>query len=76
VIRVLPLLQILIVLHAVDGRPIYLNPKTVVRLTQSVDGKNVLVVDSAKCLVSFVDGKFVSVRETCDEVRTRLQERQ
>jgi hypothetical protein len=63
---------VLIVLHAGSGTPMDVNTATITNLrnpdpTISVFSKGV------KCQVNMVDGKFVTVQETCAEVR-RLME--
>jgi hypothetical protein len=55
----------LFLVHSVDGREVYVNPESVITLT--VPGK--LVTEKATCLMLLNDAKFLTVKETCDEVR-------
>jgi hypothetical protein len=65
----------LALLHAPGGGAIYVNPDSVVTLHGKKGEKNQHVTDAAKCVVVTVDGKFISVIETCDEVRKLLDGR-
>jgi uncharacterized protein YlzI (FlbEa/FlbD family) len=55
----------LFLVHSVDGREVYVNADNVITL--STPGK--LVTEKATCLMLLNDGKFITVKETCDEVR-------
>lgn len=59
-------LQLLFMVHTVDERTVYVNPEQVVSLTIPA-GR--LVSDRIGCIVAFADGKFLSVKEMCHEVR-------
>jgi hypothetical protein len=59
----------LFLVHTVDGRNVYVNPNSVITLT--VPGK--LVTEKATCLMLLDDGKFLTVKETCDEVRKLME---
>jgi hypothetical protein len=63
----------LIVLHAVDGREVSINPVMVTSLHAATDQNNKLLTNSVRCRVGLADGKFVSVAESCDAVRKLLQ---
>ena len=61
----------LMVLHTLDNRPLYVNPKEVISLAPSKD--NTLLVKGVQCIVSLTDAKFVSVKETCDDIREMIK---
>ena len=65
---------VLIMLHAPHGHVIYLNPDSVTTLRAAAGEKNKLLIDDVKCLLNTLDGKFISVIETCETV-LRLIER-
>jgi uncharacterized protein YlzI (FlbEa/FlbD family) len=56
----------LILLHGLHGQLLYVNPKEVVAIRTSSHKE--LLIEGVKCAISTADGKFISVRETCDEV--------
>lgn len=64
-----------VVLHAVDGREVYINPQAVTNLQDARDdddpGKR--TARGVECIISFSDGKFVSVAEFCETVREQLE---
>jgi hypothetical protein len=65
----------LVLLHGPAGHQIYVNPESVTTMTEALPGsKNKHIVDTAKCLLNTTDGKFISVVETCDEVRALFQQ--
>jgi hypothetical protein len=67
----------LIMLHAPTGSVVYVNPDTVTTMRAATPGeKNKHYTDEAKCLLNTSDGKFISVIETCDQVRALFRERQ
>jgi len=59
------------VLHTLDNRPLYVNSKEIISLAPSKD--NTLLTKGVGCIVSLTDAKFVSVKETCDEVREMIK---
>ena len=61
----------LIAVHTLDRRVVYVNPEAIVQLAEpKPEGtKGKLFVDAVRCIIGLPDGKYVSVRETCDEVR-------
>jgi uncharacterized protein YlzI (FlbEa/FlbD family) len=65
------LLLALIVLTATDGRPIKINPKDIVSLRAPPVGGDHLNKD-VHCLVFMSDGKYIGVKETCDQVNAKL----
>jgi hypothetical protein len=65
---------LLVILHAVDGREVAIAPAQVTSLHAAKEGQpNVLMTDAVHCVVNLTDGKFVSVIETCAEVRDLLE---
>jgi hypothetical protein len=68
----------LIVLHTVDGREIDINPSLVtsMREAQADDADNKAFTGGVRCMVSLADGKFVTVVETCEAVRHKIEEQQ
>jgi hypothetical protein len=65
----------LVLLHAPTGSAIYVNPDTVTTMRSPTAEKNKHFTDEAKCLLNTSDGKFISVIETCDEVRELFKKR-
>jgi hypothetical protein len=63
----------LLLLHTPDGREIYIRADSVTTMRAAVH-ENKLVTDSARCVLHTTDGKFNSVRETCQMVRTLFQD--
>jgi uncharacterized protein YlzI (FlbEa/FlbD family) len=61
----------LIVLHGLDGHEIDINPNEITVMRGKEQGKH--LTPTAECAISMVDGKFVAVRETCDEVRQKIE---
>jgi uncharacterized protein YlzI (FlbEa/FlbD family) len=70
------LLATLIVLHTLDGREIDINPKqiTSMREAREDDEGGKAFTPGVRCMVNTTDGKFVTVTETCEEVRRKLEE--
>jgi hypothetical protein len=65
----------LIVLHAVDGRPVTINPSHVTSLQQAKPGEaNRSFVEGVHCMVNLTDGKFISTRETCETIRRLMDD--
>lgn len=68
---------ILIVLHAPSGVEVFVNPESITSMRPSRDG----VVDDKKyfaagvhCMINTSDGKFITVVETCADVRKVVEE--
>jgi hypothetical protein len=67
----------LILLHGPEETQILINPLQITRLQRARPPghhKKLLTVE-ATCIVHFADGKYLSVREPCDEVRKMIEER-
>ena len=64
----------MVVLHQIDGRTVTVNPAQVTALYPSPpSGQNKLITKEAHCAVWLADGKFLSVTETCDQVKAMLE---
>lgn len=64
----------LILLHTVDGRETMINPQQVASMSSHAEGeKNKVLVDTVQCVIALTNGKFVSVREPCDDVKLLLE---
>ena len=67
---------LLVLLHAPGGREILLNPELVVSMHAAVKGEaNKIMTDQVRCLINTNDGKFISVVESCEQVRKLFSER-
>lgn len=68
---------VLVELTLADGAKVYINPSFVTRVyptREAVEGGiNKYVVQGAKCVVTFGDGKFNAVIEPCEVVRLKLE---
>jgi uncharacterized protein YlzI (FlbEa/FlbD family) len=60
-----------IVLHGLNGREIVLNPNGITVMRGREDGRH--IAPGGECAISMSDGKFVTVTETCDEVRAKIE---
>jgi uncharacterized protein YlzI (FlbEa/FlbD family) len=60
----------LILLHGLDGHEIDINPREITVMQEKKQGQHLAA--GAECAISLSDGKFVAVRETCDEVRGKI----
>jgi hypothetical protein len=58
----------LVLVHTLDGRAVQINPAAVVTLVNRPNG----VSGRAGCVLTFVDGKFLAVTETCAQVAALL----
>jgi uncharacterized protein YlzI (FlbEa/FlbD family) len=63
---------VLLVLHLPGGDEVYVNPMEITTMRQRAQGE--IFTPQAECMVSLVDGKFVTVVETCHEIRRRIEE--
>lgn len=68
---------VLIILHTVDGRQIGINPDQVVSLRPSLtatgEAKNKHFTDEVQCVINMTDGKYVTVIESCDAIKKKLE---
>ncbi|MET3308119.1 hypothetical protein [Bradyrhizobium diazoefficiens] len=65
----------LVVLHAVDGREVYINPNAVTNLQDARQDADPTkrTARGVACIISLSDGKFVGVAEPCETVREQLE---
>ena len=61
----------LVELSGLDNEQIEVNPAAVVAI-RSPRQKNRIMAPAANCALLTTDGRFISVLESCDEVRRRL----
>lgn len=66
----------LIVFHSPDGHEVHINPAEVTSLRGKHDAaeSNKLFTDNVSCMISLSDGKYVTVVETCPQVRGAIEE--
>lgn len=68
------MILVLLLLHGPGGGEIILNSKSITSMHAAIPGKpNRLVVEPARCVINTTDGKFVSVIESCDDVRKMIK---
>jgi hypothetical protein len=62
------------VLRTIDGRDVHVNPAHVVSLTDRIEKQqNKALSDNVQCVVGLLDQKFISVAQSCEIVRRKLQ---
>lgn len=62
-----------VAVHTIDGREVLINRQAIVTIGGArKDGGQPMVTGKATCLVTLVDGKFVTVVEACETLRQRL----
>jgi hypothetical protein len=61
----------LIVLHGASGVVIEVNPGQITHLRRPEGQKN--FTPGVECMVNLVDGKYVTVRESCEAVRALIE---
>ncbi|MCA1452147.1 hypothetical protein I6F35_02820 [Bradyrhizobium sp. BRP22] len=65
----------LVLLHGPDGHEIALNPEQITTMRAALPGsQNKHLTQDARCMISTSDGKFVSVVESCDQVRKLIED--
>lgn len=63
----------LLILTGPDGRAVIVNSEHITSMhAAKPDEPNQLMVEGVRCLINMSDGKFVSVVQTCDEVKKRV----
>lgn len=62
----------LILLHSLDGGTVVVNSDQVTSLRTARPNQK-LTHSATQCVVGLTDGKFVSVKESCDTVRQMLE---
>lgn len=69
--------SVLILLHGPDGREIDVSSDEITSLHCKLPGSaNKMFADGVNAVINTTDGKYVSVRETCGEVRDAIQRAQ
>jgi hypothetical protein len=66
---------VLIALHSGSGTPLDLNTDAITNLRNPEPSNNAFS-KGVKCQVNMMDGKFVTVKETCAEVRRLMEAKQ
>jgi len=66
------IMLVLIILHSGSGTPLELNPAMVTNL-RNPEPSNGAFSPGVKCQINMADGKFVTVKETCAEVRKLME---
>ena len=65
----------LIILHSLSGGVLLVNPKLITSMKAHQPNKeNAHIAKDVECVINMADGKFLSVIETCDEVRKLIEE--
>jgi uncharacterized protein YlzI (FlbEa/FlbD family) len=65
-----------IAVETIDGREVLINKQAIVTIGGARgSAEQQLLSDKVRCLVTLVDGKFVTVVESCEAIRERLKER-
>jgi hypothetical protein len=65
---------VMIILHSASGVEIDVNIATITNMRSPEPGNKNFTPD-VRCLINMSDGKFVTVRETCEEVRRVMEAR-
>jgi hypothetical protein len=68
---VIPLL-VMIILHSATGTEIDLNSHAITNLRNPEPGNGNFTA-GVRCMINMVDGKFVTVIETCEQVRRIME---
>lgn len=68
---------VLIILHSPDGREVDVSIDEITSLQCRLPGgKNSLMADGVNAVINMTDGRYVSVRETCQQIRDIIQTKQ
>ena len=65
-------IPVMIVLHSGTGTAIDVNTETITNL-RNPEPNNSAFTPNVKCQINMTDGKFVTVMETCKEVRQVME---
>lgn len=63
---------VMIALHLGSGIDVDINVSEITSM-RGPEPDNPLFTKNVQCLINLTDGKFVTVRETCDEVRRAMR---
>lgn len=61
----------LIEVHTLDGRTVYINPEQVVSM--ALPKEHGLLVEGVQCVITLVDKRFISTKESCEVVTQQLR---
>jgi len=67
------IMLVLIVLHSGSGTPLDLNTAMITNLRNPEPANSGVFAKGVQCQVNMVDGKFVTVKETCEQVRKLME---
>lgn len=67
------MIELFVMLTAPDGKFLAVSPANVVALRGRAPGDHGLMHNGVHCVVHTCDGKFISVVETCRDVRAKFQ---
>lgn len=62
----------LLLVYGLDGRAVYINPEAVISIAPP-KSRDELFSKDVECVISLADGKFISTKENCGELRARLR---
>jgi hypothetical protein len=70
----MPIAVQMIVLHSVEGHEVTISSRQVTSLRASKpDHPNTLLTGAVNCVIGLADGKFVTVIESCADVREMIE---
>ena len=67
------ILMLMIILHSGAGVEMAVNPALITNM-RNPEPNNPSFTPNVKCLINMSDGKFVTVKETCEEVRRMMRQ--
>ena len=67
------ILLLMIILHSGSGVEMGVNPALITNM-RNPEPNNPSFTPNVKCLINMSDGKFVTVKETCEEVRRMMRQ--
>lgn len=62
----------LVELHGANGQRYWVNPKFITTIREPVRADHKYFANGAHCIIVTTTGRFIAVRETCDEVRAAV----
>lgn len=65
----------LIILHGPSGVEVAINPAMITSLRASGPEREGFFTEGVECMINLADGKFVTVRESCNDIRRRMREK-
>lgn len=68
-----PELLLFVTLHTLDGREIAINQRAIMSITRPAENSD-LFNAKVGCVVSLIDSKFISTKESCREVVLSLRD--